>query len=119
MVEESEKSAAAAVNEELENLSLMNHHGEESETEEGEIVAGDSDAATAMAAAKPPRHPLEHSWTFWFDNPSAKSKAEAWGSSICPIYTFSTVEDFWRYMVVLFSIGLIVLCILLFTEFGS
>lgn len=42
------------------------------------------------------RHPLEHSWTFWFDNPSAKSKQVAWGSSIRPIYTFSTVEEFWR-----------------------
>lgn len=41
------------------------------------------------------RHPLEHSWTFWFDNPSAKSKQVAWGSSIRPIYTFSTVEEFW------------------------
>lgn len=96
MVEESDKSAAVA---ELENSSEMtkNHHGEESETEEGEITAGDSDAAAkAMAPPPPPRHPLEHSWTFWFDNPSAKSKQAAWGSSIRPIYTFSTVEDFWR-----------------------
>ncbi|KAI3969378.1 hypothetical protein MKX01_019939 [Papaver californicum] len=36
-----------------------------------------------------------HSWTFWFDNPSAKSKQATWGSSIRPIHTFSTVEDFW------------------------
>ncbi|KAK8917059.1 hypothetical protein KSP39_PZI022338 [Platanthera zijinensis] len=43
----------------------------------------------------PPRHLLEHSWTFWFDNPSAKSKQAAWGSSIRPVYTFSNVEDFW------------------------
>ncbi|KAI0492526.1 hypothetical protein KFK09_026799 [Dendrobium nobile] len=41
------------------------------------------------------KHELEHSWTFWFDNPSGKSKQETWGSSIRPIYTFSTVEDFW------------------------
>ncbi|ONK58411.1 uncharacterized protein A4U43_C09F12170 [Asparagus officinalis] len=40
-------------------------------------------------------HPLENSWTFWFDNPSAKSKQAAWGSSIRPVYTFHTVEDFW------------------------
>lgn len=39
--------------------------------------------------------PLEHAWTFWFDNPSAKSKQAAWGSSIRPVYTFSTVQDFW------------------------
>ncbi|KAF9620871.1 hypothetical protein IFM89_015112 [Coptis chinensis] len=42
-------------------------------------------------------HPLEHAWTFWFDNPSAKSRQATWGSSIRPIYTFSTAELFWWY----------------------
>ncbi|KAK6123942.1 hypothetical protein DH2020_042287 [Rehmannia glutinosa] len=103
MVEETEKLATTAMKEEVENSSSVekNHHiaaGEDSETEEGEIVGGDSDdPAKAMAAAAPPRHPLEHAWTFWFDNPSAKSKQAAWGSSIRPIYTFASVEDFWRY----------------------
>ncbi|XP_020574290.1 eukaryotic translation initiation factor 4E-1-like [Phalaenopsis equestris] len=41
------------------------------------------------------RHPLEHSWTFWFNNPSGKTKGAAWGSSIIPVHTLSTVEDFW------------------------
>ncbi|KAA8519579.1 hypothetical protein F0562_013797 [Nyssa sinensis] len=69
---------------------------DEEEPEEGEIV-GDDDT---LSSAKPPgalisqQHPLEHSWTFWFDNPS-KSKQAAWGSSMRPIYTFSTVEEFW------------------------
>nr|2WMC_A Chain A, EUKARYOTIC TRANSLATION INITIATION FACTOR 4E [Pisum sativum]2WMC_B Chain B, EUKARYOTIC TRANSLATION INITIATION FACTOR 4E [Pisum sativum]2WMC_C Chain C, EUKARYOTIC TRANSLATION INITIATION FACTOR 4E [Pisum sativum]2WMC_D Chain D, EUKARYOTIC TRANSLATION INITIATION FACTOR 4E [Pisum sativum]2WMC_E Chain E, EUKARYOTIC TRANSLATION INITIATION FACTOR 4E [Pisum sativum]2WMC_F Chain F, EUKARYOTIC TRANSLATION INITIATION FACTOR 4E [Pisum sativum]2WMC_G Chain G, EUKARYOTIC TRANSLATION INITIATION F len=40
-------------------------------------------------------HLLENSWTFWFDTPAAKSKQAAWGSSMRPIYTFSTVEEFW------------------------
>ncbi|KAG5517100.1 hypothetical protein RHGRI_037751 [Rhododendron griersonianum] len=55
-----------------------------------EIVADDD---TTALVAQP--HPLEHSWTFWFDNPSAKSKQAAWGSSIRPVYTFSSVEEFW------------------------
>uniref|UniRef100_A0A5B7BQ25 eIF-4F 25 kDa subunit n=1 Tax=Davidia involucrata TaxID=16924 RepID=A0A5B7BQ25_DAVIN len=68
---------------------------DEEEPEEGEIV-GDDDTSSS---AKPPRalvssHPLEHSWTFWFDN-TAKSKHGAWGSSMRAIYTFSTVEEFW------------------------
>ncbi|XP_008788837.2 eukaryotic translation initiation factor 4E-1-like [Phoenix dactylifera] len=66
------------------------------EVEEGEIVA---DPNTSEVEEGPRRlrqsHPLEHSWTFWFDNPSAKSKQAAWGSSIRPVHTFSTVEDFW------------------------
>lgn len=43
-------------------------------------------------------HQLEHLWTFWFDNPSAKSKHATWGSSMRAIYTFSTVEQFWRFL---------------------
>lgn len=67
------------------------------EVEEGEIAAseGDSSAGSGGGGAGIQRHPLEHSWTFWFDNPFAKSKQAAWGSSIRSIHTFSTVEDFW------------------------
>ncbi|KAL0407463.1 UNVERIFIED_CONTAM: Eukaryotic translation initiation factor 4E-1 [Sesamum latifolium] len=94
MVEETEKSSTAAVKEEAEkNSSSMANPKEE------DAAGGNSDVATApskeIAPPPPARHPLEHAWTFWFDNPSAKSKQAAWGSSIRPIYTFSTVEDFW------------------------
>lgn len=67
------------------------------EIEEGEIedADADSDADAARRGGAQP-HPLENSWTFWFDNPSAKSKQAAWGSSLRPIHTFATVEDFWR-----------------------
>ncbi|KAL3616959.1 Eukaryotic translation initiation factor 4E type 2 [Castilleja foliolosa] len=102
MVEEAEKLAATAMKEETENSKSMakSHHisagGEESDPEEGEIIGGDSDDSTkAIAAAAPQKHPLEHSWTFWFDSPAARSKQQTWGSSIRNIYTFPTVEDFW------------------------
>ncbi|TQD78734.1 hypothetical protein C1H46_035738 [Malus baccata] len=73
---------------------------DDDEPEEGEIV-GDQDSASSKPSKEiaPQSLPLEHSWTFWFDSPaakSAKSKQEDWGSSIRPIYTFSTVEEFWR-----------------------
>lgn len=70
---------------------------DDDDLEEGEILNDDD----SSAISKPPSavvrqpHPLENSWTFWFDNPSAKSKQAAWGSSIRPIYTFATVEEFW------------------------
>ncbi|KAF3966239.1 hypothetical protein CMV_009638 [Castanea mollissima] len=67
---------------------------EEDELEEGEIAGGE-DESKGSSATTAVTHPLEHSWTFWFDNPSAKSKQAAWGSSMRPIYTFSTVEEFW------------------------
>ncbi|XP_033513616.1 eukaryotic translation initiation factor 4E-1 isoform X2 [Nicotiana tomentosiformis] len=67
------------------------------EVEEGaeEVIESDDTMSSLGNPCKAMKHPLEHSWTFWFDNPSGKSKQAAWGSSIRPIYTFSTVEDFW------------------------
>lgn len=113
MVEETEKSSTAAVKEETEkNSSSMANPKEE------ESAGGNSDVATApskeIAPPPPARHPLEHAWTFWFDNPSAKSKQAAWGSSIRPIYTFSTVEDFWRSVFIGFY--LVVRCVLFFVR---
>lgn len=71
---------------------------EDDEPEEGEIVGVDDDSSKPSkgAIAHQP-HPLEHSWTFWFDGQSAKSKQAAWGTTIRPIYTFTTVEEFWGY----------------------
>jgi hypothetical protein len=68
---------------------------DDDEREEGEIA---DDSSAPAPALQPATHPLEHSWTFWFDNPQGKSKQAAWGSSIRPIHTFSTVEDFWGYV---------------------
>lgn len=92
MVEEIANSATAAMNEGSDKSIAEAGAG----GKEGEIAAGDSDAAVAQPKPAPTRHPLENSWTFWFDNPSAKSRQAAWGSSIRPVYTFSSVEDFWR-----------------------
>nr|GEX96599.1 eukaryotic translation initiation factor 4E-1-like [Tanacetum cinerariifolium] len=69
------------------------HSGVRSDSEEEERP---KEAVENVVSRDIQRHPLEHSWTFWFDNPSAKSKQVAWGSSIRPIYTFSSIEEFWR-----------------------
>lgn len=64
------------------------------EREEGEVTP----SKEAEGATGPPaKHPLEHRWTLWFDNPQTRGKGGGWGSSLRPIYTFSTVEDFWWY----------------------
>ncbi|PKU71285.1 eukaryotic translation initiation factor 4E-1 [Dendrobium catenatum] len=69
------------------------------ELEEGEIPDDESPEDSSDPKSGEPiaiqPHPLEHSWTFWFDDPSAKAKQSAWGSSMRPIHTFHTVEDFW------------------------
>ncbi|XP_027089369.1 eukaryotic translation initiation factor 4E-2 [Coffea arabica] len=93
MVEELEKPMAEEKEEKIPPVE------DDEGPEEGEIVE-ESEETGSSSMGNPSKslvtkHPLEHSWTFWFDNPSAKSKQVAWGSSIRPIYTFSTVEDFW------------------------
>ncbi|CAI8605499.1 unnamed protein product [Vicia faba] len=62
--------------------------------EKGEILDEDDSSATSKPVVHQ-SHPLENSWTFWFDTPTAKSKQASRGSSMRPIYTFSTVEEFW------------------------
>ncbi|KAG0462614.1 hypothetical protein HPP92_021090 [Vanilla planifolia] len=67
---------------------------EEGEIEDEESLEDSSESKKGGLASMLP-HPLEHSWTFWYDNASGKSKQIAWGSSIRLIHTFNTVEDFW------------------------
>ncbi|KAI8001564.1 Eukaryotic translation initiation factor 4E-1 [Camellia lanceoleosa] len=98
MVEEVEKSSSVTEEPTMANNPQAADDDDDGEApEEGEIVSDDdtSSSAKPTAALAAESHPLEHSWTFWFDNPSAKTKQAPWGSSIRPIYTFSTVEGFW------------------------
>eukprot|EP00899_Mesostigma_viride_P022592 jgi/Mesvir1/3517/Mv11993-RA.1 len=41
------------------------------------------------------KHPLEHRWTLWFDNPNGRQKTANWGQTLRAVFTFGTVEDFW------------------------
>ena len=83
---------------------------EEDELEEGEIAGGE-DESKGSSATTAVTHPLEHSWTFWFDNPSAKSKQATWGSSMRPIFTFSTAEEFWRFCFLSFAFFYLAFCL--------
>jgi translation initiation factor 4E len=66
---------------------------EAEELEEGEIVA--APGGEEGEAEKKSQHPLEHSWTFWFETPQGRPKNGIWVSNIRPVYTFSTIEQFW------------------------
>lgn len=57
--------------------------------EEGEVQA-DGEGNNADT-----KHPLECSWTLWFDPGSSKSSINSWGQTLMPVYSFQTVEDFW------------------------
>lgn len=63
---------------------------------------GEFSFQNSMTDDAPTSHPLEHKWTLWFDNQksggagSGKMSAAAWGQTLRSVYTFDTVEDFWR-----------------------
>lgn len=81
--------------------------------EEGEI------AQTEQPSSETKKHPLEHAWTFWFDNYNSKQKQATWGSSLRPVYTFQTVEDFWWYVTLPSSCLKITLCGCVLPDFGN
>jgi len=39
-------------------------------------------------------HLLQNKWTMWYDQGCGKN--QKWGEHLQQIYTFGTVEDFWR-----------------------
>lgn len=41
------------------------------------------------------KHPLQSSWTLWYDSASKKGSTKDWSQNIKALITFSTVEDFW------------------------
>lgn len=42
------------------------------------------------------KHPLQNTWTLWFDNPGKKASAQSWADNLKEIISIDTVEDFWR-----------------------
>ncbi|KAJ3130341.1 translation initiation factor eIF4E [Nowakowskiella sp. JEL0407] len=40
-------------------------------------------------------HPLQNTWSIWFDHPGKKTNADNWAANLKKISTFSTVEEFW------------------------
>lgn len=41
------------------------------------------------------KHPLEHRWTLWYDNPLQKQTTNKYGQTLRAVFSFDTVEDFW------------------------
>jgi translation initiation factor 4E len=42
------------------------------------------------------RHPLQHTWTMYYDPPMGKQKKEvSWKDNVKKVLAFNTVEDFW------------------------
>lgn len=42
------------------------------------------------------KHPLQNTWTLWFDNPGKKTSAQSWADNLKEVISIENVEDFWR-----------------------
>lgn len=68
------------------------------EAEAAEDAAPAEAEDNSTAAANPEfsnLHPLQRSWTMWYDNPGGRSNPKNWFENIKRIITFNTVEEFW------------------------
>lgn len=75
-------------------------------TNEEEKVETSSETSSATAPADPvtelvgdqlaQKHPLQSTWTMWYNPASKNTSSKAWTSNVRPIWSYSTVEDFWR-----------------------
>ncbi|KAG1148557.1 hypothetical protein G6F37_010467 [Rhizopus arrhizus] len=41
------------------------------------------------------KHPLQNTWTLWFDNPGKKTSAQSWADNLKEVISIENVEDFW------------------------
>lgn len=64
----------------------------------GKDAAQDGKAVTIFVNPEDyTKHPLQHSWTLYFDNPALKGRKQSnnWEESLEKIYIIKTIEDFW------------------------
>lgn len=47
-------------------------------------------------SSAPKSHQLQNVWTMWYDQ--GCEKGQKWGDHLHKVYSFKTVEDFWRYV---------------------
>jgi len=96
----------------LEDESLLEYseyrHNDDDEEEEGDgSEGGHHDASVPSVGGSLPitveqvpkgsmKHPLQHRWTLWYDNPGKKTTTNSWADFLQKVTTFDTVEDFWR-----------------------
>jgi len=72
------------------------------ESEKENILDSKNMKMSNLLGAKPNidlgvKHPLKFAWTLWYDAQLANGKRPAqWGENMKEVYTFTTVEDFWR-----------------------
>jgi len=69
---------------------------DEPQSQDGTLEEGLGQLGIAEPSNFSVKHPLQNSWTIWYDNPGKRSNQASWGDHLKKITTVGTVEDFWR-----------------------
>mmetsp|Transcript_16734 Transcript_16734/g.47199 ORF Transcript_16734/g.47199 Transcript_16734/m.47199 type:complete len:256 (+) Transcript_16734:311-1078(+) len=67
-------------------------------SEGGDACNGKAATTTPVGDPEAPisvKHPLQNSWTMWYDNPGRKTSKAMWSQNLKKVLTFQYVEDFW------------------------
>lgn len=73
------------------------NNDEEDEGDELEASSLSPESTDQVNPSKPlTKHPLQHRWTLWYDNPGKKTTSNSWADFLQKVTSFDTVEDFWR-----------------------
>ena len=85
-------------------MEITNRHSDRKEVAEGPrkmdyVTPDDPSYATERTIFADPqnftiKHPLQNSWTLWYDNPGKKTSQTSWAEGLKKIVTFDTVSDF-------------------------
>lgn len=71
-------------------------HPPDAEQQTADIEEGVANLGIAEPSNFLVKHPLQNSWTIWYDNPGKRTSVASWGDHLRRITSFDTVEDFWR-----------------------
>jgi len=81
----------------IEDSEYRNNVEEDDEEDESDTSHGNSGAIEHVPLPRPSiKHPLQHRWTLWYDNPGKRTNSNSWADFLQKVTSFDTVEDFWR-----------------------
>jgi translation initiation factor 4E len=84
------KSKNSHTTENTDTTRNMNNNNENANTTDDQVITIFHDRVNYTV-----KHPLENTWTLWFDNPRKKATNQTWSTNLKEIVSVDTIEDFW------------------------
>lgn len=97
--------SAASLSNSFEKLSVADADSKKEQSQSANASSSSTTADPALNSSSTVvnpeftiKHPLQNSWSWWYDYPGKKTNQNTWANHLKVIYTFSSVEDFWRFV---------------------